>query len=153
MRFSTFPVCAVLALSAGASPRPVSSGNSFRHPATTVSIDSTIDAATRNAVIVAALKALNDGYIFPDIAAKMDRDIRVRMGRGEFDSLGSATQFASTLTARLRDISHDKHIAVEWSRDAIPERTNAAPGARDTVAERARERKESDYFAFPFLSE
>ena len=80
----------------------------------------------------------------------MDRDIRARLRRGEFDSLGSATQFASTLTARLRDISHDKHIVVEWSRDAIPERTNAAPGARDTVAERARERKESEAYNFGF---
>jgi hypothetical protein len=150
MQFLKFPLCAFLGLSAGHSPRPESAAHSFRQPPTTISIDSTVDVATRNAVIVAALKALNDGYIFPDIAAKMDRDIRARMSRGEYDSLSSATQFASALTANLRGISHDKHIAVEWSKDAIPERTNAAPGVRDSVAERARERRESESYNFGF---
>jgi len=123
---------------------------SFRVPATTISIDSTIDAATRSAVILAALKALDDGYVFPDVAAKMDRDIRARMSRGEYDSLKSAPRFASVLTADLRRMSHDKHIVVEWSERPVPEQSNVAPSARDSAAERERERKESQAINFGF---
>src|SRR4051812_38141672 len=133
MRASTLSVCAFIALSPNPSLRSTTAVKFFQPSATRIAIDSAIDAATRNAVIVAALKALDDGYVFPDVAAQMDRDIRARMLRGDYDSLRSAEQFANALTSDLRRTSHDKHIVVEWSKESIPERPNGPPGVRDTV--------------------
>ncbi len=40
--------------------------------------DLTIDAATRTQVIDAVLKRLNDSYVFPEVAKKMEQSIRER---------------------------------------------------------------------------
>jgi hypothetical protein len=42
--------------------------------------DMTIDAATRSAVIEDALKKLNDYYVFPETAKKMDLELSVWCG-------------------------------------------------------------------------
>src|SRR5258708_772815 len=71
--------------------------------------DMTIDAATRTAVIDGALKALNDFYVFPDLAAKMGSAVRERQQRHEYDTISSAQKLAEMLTAQLQEVSHDKH--------------------------------------------
>ena len=82
--------------------------------------DMNIDAAARNAVIDAAIQALNDGYVFPEIAKKMEQAIRERQRRNEYDSITSARTFAETLTANLQDVSHDKHLRVFYSAEPVP---------------------------------
>jgi retinol-binding protein 3 len=150
MRLARFPVCAVAALSVSHSALLGSSPTSLRSSGVPISVDSTVDAATRNAVINAALKALNDGYIFPDIAAQIERDIRARMASGEYDSLSDAQRFASALTSDLRNISHDKHIVVQWSEHPILLRSDGPPSVREAAAEKERERKASESINFGF---
>ena len=84
--------------------------------------DLTIDAATRTQVIDTILKRLNDSYVFPDVAKKMDESIREKAAKKEYDQITSAKQFATTLTTDLQAISHDKHLRVRYSHEAIPER-------------------------------
>jgi retinol-binding protein 3 len=150
MIFSKFSVCALVAISAHQPVRATRSADSFWLVQAPISADSTVDAATRNAVIDAALRELKDGYIFPDVAAQMERDILARVARGEYDSLSDAPRFASALTADLRSISHDKHIVVQWSERPIPGRTHTTPSPREIAAERERERKESKAINFGF---
>ena len=68
--------------------------------------DLTVDAATRSAVIDSLLKQLNDEYIFPDTAKKMEADIRSRQKDNEYDSVTSSRAFAEKLTADLQSVSH-----------------------------------------------
>lgn len=82
--------------------------------------DRTIDAKMRVEVIDGALKALNENYVYPDVAKKMDQAIRERQQRKEYDSITSARTLAETLTANLRDVSQDKHLRVVYSAEAIP---------------------------------
>jgi len=82
--------------------------------------DMTIDAATRAAVINGVVKELTDFYVFPDVAATMTESIKRRDGQKEYDSITSARQLAETLTAHLREVSHDKHLGVEYSPDVLP---------------------------------
>lgn len=84
--------------------------------------DIPVDSAARTAVIEALLKELNKGYVFPDIAKKMEADIRGRASRGEYDELTSGMKFAEKLTADLRAISKDKHLSVRHSARPIPVR-------------------------------
>ena len=45
--------------------------------------DLTIDAATRTQVVDTILKRLNESYVFPDIAKKMEESIRERVANNE----------------------------------------------------------------------
>src|SRR3954464_12705683 len=82
--------------------------------------DMSIDAATRMTVIDGTLKALNDYYVFPDVAAKMAQNIRTRQARQEYESVSSARTLAVTLTTHLREVSQDKHLAVVYSASVLP---------------------------------
>jgi hypothetical protein len=84
--------------------------------------DSGVDAAARAEVIDTLLKKLNEKYVFPDVARKMEQAIRQRVVNKEYDSITSGRVFASTLTNHLQEISRDKHLRVNYSFEPIPER-------------------------------
>src|SRR5262245_34206320 len=72
--------------------------------------DMTIDAVLRAEVIDGVLKKLNDAYVFPEVAKKMEQAIRERAEKKEYDGVTSALKLAETLTTHLQDVSHDKHL-------------------------------------------
>ena len=84
--------------------------------------DLTVDAATRTAVIDLMMKELNETYVFPETAKKMENDIRSRLAANEYGSITSARAFAEKLTADLQSVSKDKHLRVRFSYDVLPSR-------------------------------
>jgi C-terminal processing protease CtpA/Prc len=74
-----------------------------------------IDATTRAAVIDTLIKQLNDYYVFPEVAAKVETILRAKQQRGGYDSITDAEIFANVLTADLRDAGRDKHLRVRSS--------------------------------------
>jgi hypothetical protein len=98
--------------------------------------DMTIDAGARSAVVDSLFKQLNDEYIFPDTATKMEADIRSRIKNGEYDNVTSSKAFAEKLTADLQSVSHDKHLRVRYSPTVIPVRQESSG---PTDAEKARQ--------------
>ncbi|MEK6336727.1 MAG: S41 family peptidase [Acidobacteriota bacterium] len=82
--------------------------------------DIPIDAATRTEVIRAVLSRLNESYVLPEVAARMEQSIRTRMQKGEYDKTDSSTALAEILTAHLAEIAKDKHLGVGFSYDPIP---------------------------------
>jgi C-terminal processing protease CtpA/Prc len=84
--------------------------------------DASIDAATRIAVIENLFKELNDSYVFPETAKKMEADLRDRVKRNEYDQITTARAFADKLTTDLQAVSHDKHLRVRFSAQPIPVR-------------------------------
>lgn len=101
--------------------------------------DLTIDAATRTKVIDGILKRLNDSYVFPEVAKKMEQSIRERADRKEYDQITSAKEFASQLTKNLQAISNDKHLRVRYSHEAIPERGPRREPTTEEMEERKRD--------------
>jgi hypothetical protein len=93
--------------------------------------DRTIDAATRTQVIDAILNRLNEAYVFPETAKKMEASIRERVSRKEYDQITSARSFAELLTSHLQAVSKDKHLRVRYSHEPIPVR----PPRREPTAE------------------
>src|SRR4029078_7582447 len=84
--------------------------------------DLTIDAATRTQGIDGILKRLNNSYVFPDIAKKMEQSIRERVDKKEYDKVTNAKEVATKLTNDLQAVSHDEHLRVRYASQAIPER-------------------------------
>lgn len=97
--------------------------------------DMTVDPATRGAVIEGTLKRLNDNYVFPEVAKKMEQAIRERVQKKEYDQVTSAKQLAEKLTADLQAVSRDKHLRVRYSHEPIP-----AEGANREPTPEQRER-------------
>ena len=91
----------------------------------------TIDAATRTEVIEGAIKALNDAYVFPEIAQKMEQAIRDRVQRKEYDTITDAGAFARLLTTHLQEVSKDKHLRVVLSEGS---RFSASPQQQREIA-------------------
>ena len=109
--------------------------------------DLTIDAATRTQVVDTILKRLNESYVFPDVAKKMEQSIRERVTKKEYDQITSAKLFATTLTNDLQAVSHDKHLRVRYSFEAIPER---GPQREPTAEERDQRKRDLTYMNHGF---
>jgi len=82
--------------------------------------DITVDAAMRAEVIDGIITNLNENYVFPEIAKKMESDLRARVKRREYDTITSAAFFSNLLTRQLQDVSHDKHLRVRYSAQPRP---------------------------------
>jgi hypothetical protein len=104
-------------------------------PGTSVSdLDFTIDAKTRTRVIDLAIENLNSFYVSPDLAKKMEDTVRARQKKGDYDALNDGDAFAKKLTDDFREVSHDKHLSVDFSPAKTPDRPAGPPNA-DQVAE------------------
>jgi hypothetical protein len=89
--------------------------------------DLKIDAATRTKVIEGSLAALTKYYVFPDVATRIDAEIRKHIAAKKYDALTSARAFAEALTADLQAVSHDKHMRVAYLSEPIPDRKPDGP--------------------------
>ena len=82
--------------------------------------DMAVDAPTRSAIIDNAIKLLNESYIFPETAAKMEKALRDHQANKDYDGITSSAKFATTLTEHLQAISHDKHLRVRYIAETVP---------------------------------
>ena len=96
-----------------------------------------IDAATRARVIDGAIAQLNEFYVFPETAKKMGEVVKAKQKKGDYDSITDGDAFATRLTDNFREVSHDKHLRVNFSPAPMPDRPEGPPNAD----ERARYRK------------
>ena len=98
--------------------------------------DMPVDGAMRAEVVDGLIANLSRFYVFPDKSAAMEKDLRARALRGEFDSVTSAQEFARTLTGLLQEGLHDRHLVVVYEQAAIAE---APPGQDRSPQEQAAE--------------
>ncbi len=76
-----------------------------------------LDVTTRGQVIDAVLSRIQDQYVFPDRAEEMERAIRARQAGGGYDRVTNVSALAWLLTTHLREVSHDKHLGVDYLGD------------------------------------
>jgi retinol-binding protein 3 len=105
----------------------------------------TIDAATRARVIDGAVQMLEEYYVYPDVARKMADALKMRQQKNEYESVTDAETFASLLTAHLREVSHDKHLAVMFSPRVLP-KDEPKPGPDTEARMRAQLERNNCFF-------
>ncbi|WP_158886248.1 S41 family peptidase [Rhodanobacter sp. L36] len=110
--------------------------------------DMRVDKAMRAEVIDAIVANLDRAYVFPDKAAAMATSLRAQLQHGDFDDISSAETFADTLTDALQRDSHDKHLEVRYSEDAIPPTFDQG----DSPADKTAELSEAKRFNFGFAN-
>ena len=98
--------------------------------------DMDIDTPTKSKVIQTLAQELNTKYVFPDMAKEVQKMLVKRQKNGEYDGIISAQKFARTLTEQLQQLTHDKHLNVEFSQQPLaPENTNASPNPEEIKKE------------------
>lgn len=80
-----------------------------------------LDAATRKRVIDGSIENLNEFYVYPETAKKMEEALRAHQKNGDYDSITDADAFAELLTNHLQEVSHDKHLHVAFFPRVIPQ--------------------------------
>ena len=106
----------------------------------------TLNAEQRAEVLEGALKHLNDYYIFPDKAREMEKAVRARQEKKEYDSITSPRTLAETLTKHFQEVSHDKHLRVMYSSEPLPKPRESRPTQEER--QRMRERMSKNNFGF-----
>lgn len=86
-----------------------------------------IDSAVRAQVVEGAIAQLDEYYVFPDVAKRIADSLRARAKRGVYNGYGNGITFAQALNTDVRDISHDKHMRVNYSVMALPPRPATPP--------------------------
>jgi hypothetical protein len=86
--------------------------------------DILLNAAERTQTIEAILSRLNESYVLPETAARMEKAIRSRIQKGEYDKITSSAVLAQTLTAHLAEIAKDKHLGVNFYYEPISANEN-----------------------------
>ena len=79
-----------------------------------------VDRTMRVEVIDTLVAKLNDHYVFPDKAKKIEALLRQRQQEGKYDGMTNGEQLAQQLTADLRGEAHDLHMAVRFSPGLAP---------------------------------
>jgi hypothetical protein len=103
------------------SPVPQGSGPSAAPVAVT------LDASLRAAVIAALAREVQARYVFPDVAARIAREVTTRQANGEYDAISDPAAFSALLTEQVRAISGDKHLGVQYGAAPLPV-TGGPPG-------------------------
>ena len=99
--------------------------------------DMQIDDAARRQVIEAVIKSLNERYVFPEVAKKMEADLRARLAANEYQAVTGSIAFAQKLTDDLQSVSRDKHLRVRYSAAKFPVRSgNQGPSEEQIKEER-----------------
>jgi hypothetical protein len=90
--------------------------------------DRKIGNAARKEVIDALIARLNAHYVFADTAQKMERLLRARQLRGDYEQIASARAFAQVLTRDMASVAHDLRLEVRFDAGAAPpQRERPAP--------------------------
>jgi hypothetical protein len=109
----------ILEVSAGPPPRVVDSQMRLLIPGAKL-VGFEIDAATRKRVVAGIIDKLNENYVFPETATKMAASLRNAERRGDYQQIANGDRFARALTTQLQEVSHDKHLRVNFSPVAMP---------------------------------
>lgn len=87
--------------------------------------DIVISPAERDAVIAGLCAHLRTLYVFPDLADQIAARLHQHQGDGAYDQIHTPTALCTVLTQEMQAVSHDKHLCLFYSAEALPPRTNA----------------------------
>jgi hypothetical protein len=86
-----------------------------------------VDAAMRTKIVNSVSASLNENYVFPDVAKKMEASIRQKLKAGAYDKITQSAELADALTADLQAVSKDKHLRIRYAPAQPPGMDPKAP--------------------------
>jgi len=104
--------------------------------------DTTLDAAARHRVVDGASAIVRKYYVDAEVAQKMAIALRDHETNGDDNEVTDGPNFADLLTNQMRDVSHDKYVAVNYS--AVETSENTSAPTPDEVARYRKEMKQNN---------
>ena len=98
-----------------------------------------VDAAARAKMVERVSATLNEHYVFPDVAKKMEVALRQKLKAGAYDKITHSAELADALTRDLREVSKDKHLGIRYAPAMPPGLDPNAPP--DAAAQEQRRRE------------
>lgn len=128
--------CTTVAVDNGPAAPPVGPGPQMAapEPRPPSGPDGPITAAQRGEAIEGLLRALGDTYVFPDKGKEVVKAIRARAKRGEYDAIATGHALATALTRDVNAVLKDAHFHVKFSKERVPERTQADRPSAEEMA-------------------
>ncbi len=71
-----------------------------------------VDATAKAEIIDSIAAALNEIYVFPDVAKKMEEFMRRQLKNKAYDNITRLDEFTQKLTEDMQSVSHDGHLHV-----------------------------------------
>ncbi len=112
------------------------SANSQAVPTKPGGPDRELSTGLRAEIIDSVAYALNEVYVFPEVAKKMEDRLRRQLKEGAYNDFTSCREYARKLTEDLREISKDRHLGLAFIPDEYIEEYRG-----DTLTDDAKARK------------
>ena len=96
--------------------------------------DFNVTADERAKVIENSIARLNERYVFPEVAKKMEQAVRAKAASGAYDKITSARELAETLTRDFQEVSKDKHLGVRHRNGVVPDSKPDGPMPAEQLA-------------------
>jgi hypothetical protein len=109
--------------------------------------DRTVDSRMQAEIIDSVAQALNEVYVFADVAKEMEKHLRKQYKKKAYKDLTSLTEFTQKLTEDLQKISHDRHLWVRYAPDEMLAGFQADT-LTDEEKQRELEKRRRDNFCF-----
>ena len=74
-----------------------------------------LEKSTKAAIIDWMCLKLDEIYVFPDVAKKMEEYLRYKLKNGDYDSITDPRAFTQVLRGDLIKVSHDRHFNVVYA--------------------------------------
>lgn len=78
-------------------------------------VTAALDTEAQAAIIDSVSATLQEEYVFPAVAEKMNALLRKNLKLGAYEKLTNPDDFAAKITEDLQSISHDKHLNVRYN--------------------------------------
>jgi retinol-binding protein 3 len=90
-------------------------------------VNVTVDAALRKRVIDGVDENLTEYYVDADLARQMVDALQAHAKAGDYDKITDGDMLATQLTKDLQNVSHDRHLRVDFSPFKMPPRGAPTP--------------------------
>ena len=110
-----------------------------------------LDAAQKQAMVDEISTLLNNNYIFPETAKKIEDVLRAKLKSGDLDKLSDARAFAQALSTLILDVGKDKHMGFAYNPAAAEDMRKMmgqSEEERRKVSERQLEEARRNNFGF-----
>jgi C-terminal processing protease CtpA/Prc len=77
--------------------------------------DIPINQTDRTQIINKVLIDINNYYVFPEVAKKIESAIQFKLKKNKYSQINTTAELAKQLTADFEKISHDKHLQIIYS--------------------------------------
>ncbi len=110
--------------------------------------DIEIDRAWKSAIIDSLCYQLNKTYVFPEVANKLEKQLRKNLKKKKYDSINMLGAFARQVSEDMREIAHDGHL---WIRPASEDDIRRSQVEEPTDEDRERYMLEQAFTNFGFV--